>query len=257
MAVLFAVSGCLCAQSDPLIEQARQFARDYSRNLPDYVVTRDTLRYVGVMPALSGIAAAGNWRVLDEISGELTVRNGVERYGNVREGGKPIAGIPPGVWSTGEFASDLMAALAPERHAKLKAGRSESLRNRQVKRYSFAVNRRNSNWILSAKNIPGSRDLPASACGYEGAIWIDLATGKILRVQMSTKDIPLESPLTGVISQTDYDFTDIDGTQYVLPAHAESTSCEKRTGLCFRNVSEFRGYRKFSVNSDLTFEGGH
>lgn len=257
IALLFAVSGCLSAQSDPLIEQARQFALDYSRNLPDYVVTRDTSRYMGVSPQLAGVAAAGDWTLQDTISGELTVRNGAESYGNLRDNGKPIAALPPGVWSTGEFASELMAVFAPERHTKLKAGRSESLRNRQVKRYSFTVDRRHSNWILSAKNIPGYRDVSSFACGYEGSIWIDVEMGKTLRVQMFSTDMPIGSPLKGVISQTDYDFADIDGTQYVLPTHAETTSCEARRGLCFRNVSEFHGYKKFSVNSDLTFEAGH
>jgi len=83
--------------ADPLIERARGFAEDYSRTLPDYVVTRDTSRYTGEMPSLTGIGTAGNWRLNDRISGELTVRNVAESYGNLRRDGKPISALPPGL----------------------------------------------------------------------------------------------------------------------------------------------------------------
>jgi hypothetical protein len=242
--------------ADPLIERARGFAEDYSRTLPDYVVTRDTSRYTGQKPALTGIGTAGNWLLRDRISGELTVRNASESYANLRRDGKPISGLPPGVWSSGEFASELMAVLAPARNATFKTGRAESLRNRQVKRYSFSVDQRHSAWVLTTKNIPGSNDVSGFACAYQGTIWIDVATGKTLQVEMSAKDLPIRSPLLGVHSQTDYDFVDIEGTQYVLPTRSEAISCERRTGVCFRNESEFHGYKKFQVKSQMTFEKG-
>lgn len=254
--LLCGASGLLRGQAspDPAIEAARNYARDYARSLPDYVVTRDTSRFRGVRPLLKG--TPGNWQLTDTISAELTVRNGVESYANLRRNGKPISALPGGVWSTGEFAAELMTVLAPERNAKFKAERTESLRKRQVKRYRFSVDQKHSNWVLNAKNIPGSHDLPAFACAYEGAIWMDIQTAKILRVQMAAKDLPLGGPLDGVSSQTDYDFTDIDGTQYVLPAHTEAVSCEKRTGVCFRNSSDFHGYKKFQVNSQMVFDNG-
>ena len=242
--------------ADPLIERARGLAEDYSRTLPDYVVTRDTSRYTGEKPSLTGIGTAGNWLLRDRISGELTVRNAAESYANLRRNGKPIGALPPGVWSTGEFASELMTVLAPARDARFKAGRTETLRNRQVKRYSFSVDQRHSAWVLTAKNIPGSSDLPAFACAYQGTIWIDVSTGKILQVEMSAKDLPIRGPLLGVHSQTDYDFVDIDGMQYVLPTRTEAISCERRTGVCFRNESGFHGYKKFQVNSQMTFGPG-
>jgi len=167
-----------------------------------------------------------------------------------------MSALPPGVWSTGEFASELVTVLAPERNATFKAGRTESVRNRQAKRYSFSVDQRHSAWILTTKNIPGSSDLSGFACAYQGTIWIDVVTGKILRIEMSAKDLPIRSPLLGALSQTDYDFVDIDGTQYVLPTRTETISCERRTGVCFRNESEFHGYKKFQVNSEMTFDPG-
>jgi hypothetical protein len=110
--------------------------------------------------------------------------------------------------------------------------------------------------ILDAKNIPGSKDLSAFACAYEGTIRIAVETGKILQVEMAVKDLPLRSPLLGVQSETDYDFVGIDGKQYVLPTRTEAISCERRTRVCFRNESLFQGYKKFQVNSQMTFDSG-
>ena len=145
-----------------------------------------------------------------------------------------------------------MTVLAPERKAAFHAARTESLVNHPVRSYSFSVDQGHSGWILTARHIPGSPDLSGFACAYEGTIWIDVPTGKILRVESSAKNLPGQSPLEGVRSQTDYDFVDIDGTQYVLPIHTEIDSCERRTGVCFRNESTFHGYRKFQVDSQIT-----
>jgi hypothetical protein len=239
---------------DPLIEGARNYARDYARSLPDYVVTRDTSRFKGIRPRLNG--PPGDWQFADMVSAELTVRNGAESYANLRENGRPIAALPAGVWSTGEFAAELAAVLAPERNARFDAGHAESIRKRKVRRYKFSVDQKHSAWVLNAKNIPGSSDFPAFVCAYEGAIWVDLETAKILRVQMAAKDLPVGWPLDNINSQTDYDFIDIDGTPYVLPVNSESLSCETRAGVCFRNESAFHGYKKFQVNSEMVFDKG-
>jgi len=38
-------------------------------------------------------------------------------------------------------------------------------------------------------------------------------------------------PGQDALDKMDYDFVDIEGTQYVLPMHAEVHSCWKRAGL--------------------------
>ncbi|HVW07477.1 MAG TPA: hypothetical protein VHC90_02790 [Bryobacteraceae bacterium] len=172
--LLFGLGACLHGQQtpDPLIVRAREFAQAYSRSLPDYVVTRDTSRYTGTVRVPGSPVGAGNWRLMDTISGDLTVRHGVESYGNLRRNGKPTEVLTSGVWSTGEFASELLTVLAPERNAKFKADHSETLGTRQAERFRFSVDQRHSNWILTARSLVPKifRDSPALTRERSGSI---------------------------------------------------------------------------------------
>jgi hypothetical protein len=41
---------------------------------------------------------------------------------------------------------------------------------------------------------------------------------------------------------------------YLLPVEAEVLSCQRGTSICSRNKIEFRNYRKFGAESDITFD---
>jgi len=49
----------------------------------------------------------------------------------------------------------------------------------------------------------------------------------------------------------DYDFADVGGTDYLLPARSETFL--RTPQLWVRNDAEFREYRKFSSDSTVTF----
>jgi hypothetical protein len=58
-----------------------------------------------------------------------------------------------------------------------------------------------------------------------------------------------------VESTADYDFIRLGGAgPFLLPVEAEVLSCQRGTSICSRNKIEFRNYRKFGSESDVTFE---
>jgi hypothetical protein len=174
--------------------------------------------------------------------------NGKETYKNLMVNGKPAKNVEKtGSWSEGEFSSTLQAILAPSSDALFTNRRSTTIVNRPAYRYDYSIEQPRSNWRVEAG---GSSFRPA----YGGAIWIDKATSRVLRIEMSARSVPREFPLDQIESTVDYDFVQIGDRKFLLPTHSESLSCTRGTTECTRNVIEFRNYRKFGADSNITFE---
>jgi hypothetical protein len=57
-----------------------------------------------------------------------------------------------------------------------------------------------------------------------------------------------------VETAADYDFVRLATPEaFLLPVDAEVLSCERGTSHCARNRIEFRNYRKFGAESNVTF----
>jgi hypothetical protein len=66
--------------------------------------------------------------------------------------------------------------------------------------------------------------------------------------------IPKELGLDFALTTVDYDFADVGGRDYLLPARSETEMRSPR--LSVRNQMQFRDYRKFSADSSITFDPG-
>jgi hypothetical protein len=75
----------------------------------------------------------------------------------------------------------------------------------------------------------------------------------VLRIEIAAEKIPRSFPLDTVESAIDYDFVLIGDMKYLLPTHSEALSCRRGTGDCTRNVIEFRNYKKFGAETNITF----
>jgi hypothetical protein len=108
------------------------------------------------------------------------------------------------------------------------------------------VEQRNSHWDIHAVSESYSP-------GYTGTIWIDKATSRVLRIEIAAEKIPRGFPLDTVESAIDYDFVLIGDSKYLLPVHSEALSCRRGTSECTRNVIDFRNYKKFGAETNITF----
>lgn len=233
------------ATNDPVIDKARETAFEFTETLPDYIVKQYTTRYQ------SDAATRGKtqWQVLDMVTADVVAENGKESYRNLMVNGKPTKDVEKsGSWSEGEFASTLQAILSPASDALFTNKRSTTIVNRSAWRYDYSIEQPRSSWTVTAG---GSRYRPA----YGGAIWIDKETSRVLRIEMDARNIPKEFPLDHVESEVDYDFVLIGARKYLLPTHSESLSCNRGTTECSRNAIDFRNYRKYGADSNITFGG--
>lgn len=232
------------ATNDPIIDQAREQAFAFTETLPDYIVKQYTTRYQ------SDSASRGHtsWQALDIVTADVVAENGKESYKNVMVNGKPTKDIEEtGSWSEGEFASTLQAILSPASDALFTNKRSTTIVNRPAYRYDYVIEQPRSSWLVEAG---GARYRPS----YGGAIWIDKETSRVLRIEMSGRNLPSDFALDQVESTVDYDFVPIGDKKFLLPTHSEALSCMRGTSECTRNVIEFRNYRKFGADANITFE---
>jgi len=228
---------------DPTITKARAAAFEYSATLPNYLVQQMTTRYQSDRPK-------AGWTALDIVTADLTYQDGRESYKNIKVGNKSVNTSMdeiPGTRSTGEF-STLLEQLFENGAAKFRPGGSDTIHNRTALVYSFEVTRELSRWRIEA---PSQLYYPAT----KGSVWIDKETSRVLRIEQSGKGMPALFPFDTIETTVDYDFIRL-GTSgpYLLPVESEVLSCQRGTSICSRNKIEFRNYKKFGAQSDITFD---
>ena len=232
-------------KDEPLIRRAADAAMEFTESLPSYVCSEMVTRS-------QSTTKPANFQPIDILSMEVVYTNGREEYKNIQINGKKTTKSleeSGGAWSTGEFGTVLVDIFSPATNAEFHFSRDSRAGGIMAKMYDFKVARENSHWDI---HMGSQSYMPA----YEGAVWIDPATSRVLRIEMEAKGFPGDFPLDHVESATDYNYIRLGDTkQYLLPVHAETLSCQRGTPYCSRNVIDFRNYHKYSGESSITFGG--
>jgi hypothetical protein len=234
-----------------LIERARKAAFEFNDKLPDFICDQVVRRF-------ESKSLKPDWKLKDRIQVELTYAGGREDYRNVRVNGKRLKKGSPedsGTWSTGEFGTVLVDIVASNTDATFKPRKQDSVAaGMKARVFDFSVLQPNSHWTIRL----GRAVKPA----YQGSLWIELETARVLRIEMNTHQLPADYEVDKVEMTVDYGWVAISGQKYLLPIDSEVLSCETHSFNCTRNSMEFRNYRKFAVESqvlqvesDITFEG--
>jgi hypothetical protein len=225
-----------------LIERARNAAADFLTGLPNYVCQQFTTRY-------GSEGRPANWRPQDVVSAEVVYEDGKERYQKLAINGKPVKGAieDTGSWSTGEFASILADILSPSTHANFKAVGEREISGQTTMKYDFDVQRVYSHWTVS---VAAQSVRPA----YQGSVWIDKKSGRVLRIELQAVRLPQDFPNDTVETAVDYGWVNLGVDKFLLPTRAETLACFRGTSACSRNVVEFRTYKKFTGKSDIIYQ---
>jgi hypothetical protein len=226
---------------EQIIADARSVAAAFSASLPDYLVQQITSRYFSP-------GGFGGWRPIDVVTADLAYVGGKEDYRNFRIDGKPVdRPEDSGSWSTGEFGTTLEDVLSLATNASFRRVREEPVAAGTALVYDLSVPQPNSHWTLVT---PDQRRYRAA---YEGAIWIDKQTHRVLRIEQRATELPRDFPFNRAEATLSYAFAEIEGRTYLLPGSAENIFCASGSGACTRNTIEFRDYRKFTTESQVRF----
>jgi hypothetical protein len=219
----------------PLIERARDAAYQFAQKLPNFICEEYMARYV---------QRGQDKRLLDIVSAEVINNDGHEVYRNVKIDQRPAnKGIEElaGSWSTGEYESTLLDLFSPSTHAQFRSGGTSSISGFDARVYDFRVQNENSHWLVSAES---QTIHPA----YEGSVWVDPATARVLRIEVQASNLPPDFPMDRVESAVDYSNVRIAGNTFLLPVHAESLGCHRGSPDCSHNIIDFRNYHEFKVD---------
>ncbi len=227
---------------DQVIADARDAAASFNTDLPNFVVHQATTRYHG--------STGRDWQAIDVVTAEVAVVDGKEDYRNILVNGRPPQGPVEntGSWSTGEFAVTQEDILNPITAAAFKRRGTDNIAGRDALVYDLAVSHENSHWIIVSAG--GRKYNPA----YNGSIWIDKETRRVLRIEQRAQDLPGGFTYDKVESVVEYGFVRIEGKEYLLPTTSGNLACTAASGNCVRNEIAFRNYRKFSSDSDIKYD---
>jgi hypothetical protein len=230
-----------------IIEKAREYVRNYTKNLPNFICVQVTRRDVD--PTGTGNA----WRHVDTISTKLSYNQGHEDYQVVLVNNVPAdPGTTMeklgGATSAGEFGTMMRQIFAPESYAHFEWDHWGTLRGRPTYVFSYDIEQRYSQFHVTADKTLDI--VPA----YRGLVYIDKDTdiGMVTKVTEIPYDMPETFPIHDVALGLDYDFVKIGDAEFLLPLKSVNTSSRARYKS--RNEIEFRLYRKFGTESTIKFE---
>ena len=225
-----------------VIEQARAYALNYTKSLPDFLCTQVTRRYVDP----HGMEF---WAPEDVLTARLTYFEHKEDYKLVLVNDRAVRDLRPeavgGTTSAGEFGSMMAELFAPETQATFHWERWATLRGRQTHVYAYRVAQPRSKWHVTYERTEDT--VP----GYHGLVFVDRDLLTITRITL-VAELPANFPIQQAQTVLDYDFAKISGNEYLLPLKAV---VRLRHGKYLsKNEVEFRLYRKFTAEATISFD---
>ncbi len=235
-------------EQDKVIEQAREYAMNYTKSLPDFLCTQITRRYVDPH-------ATQFWGLEDTLTAHVSYVDHKEDYKLTSRNGKSVTNSS--IWSVGgansagEFGSMMAEIFDPNTEASFRWERWATLRTRRAYVYAYQVAQPRSRWKVSYGRDSGGESKAETVPGYHGLIFVDHDLLAVVRITL-VAELPPEFPMQQVEDTLDYDLATISGHEYLLPLRAvvlmrEGTHHSK-------NEVEFRLYRKFTGVATITFD---
>jgi hypothetical protein len=226
---------------------AHDNALRYTESLPDFICSEVVRRYTDSNDK-------GAWRLEDTLVLKLTYFDRREEYKlmtlNNHSTGLSYEQMQ-GAITEGEFGSMLAAIFALKSRTNRSWDHWTLLRSRPTQVYAFAITAANSDYQITAGTT--RRDQERVRAGQHGYVYVDAATKMVVRVTAVADDFPRDFSVQNVQIVLDYDFTDVGGSQYLLPLHSATTLFAPP--YQHRNETDFLAYRKFSADATITYDG--
>ena len=227
---------------DQIVRDAREAAREFTASLPNFLVQQNTARFF--RPNLPPF-----WNQIDTVTAEVAYKDGKEDYRDFKIDGQPV--YKPiertGSWSTGDFGLTLEDLMSTATNAQFKRRGDERIGSRLAWIFDYTVAQPNSHWELVS---PDDRHYKPA---YNGTVWIDKETRRVLRFEQHTSSLPRDFPLSKADSSMEYAYVRIDQKVYLMPHKGENMACFSGSGTCSKNAIEFTNYRKFEAESKIKY----
>jgi len=222
-------------------------ARNYSRNLPNYLCVQVTRRHYDP-------TASENWRLYDTVQEQLSYFDHKETYKVAMINGQAVANIDHhqlgGSTLSGDFGSIYTEIFAAETAAEFEWDHWATLRGRRMYVFSYHVPQSRSHFTI------GDETRRVITAGYHGLIYADRDSNTVMRYKMECEGIPADFSVKDVKLDVNYDFIKIADQEFVLPLKTDlkSVANTPRGKYMSWNEAEFHLYRKFGTESNIIFD---
>jgi hypothetical protein len=223
-----------------VLQVAREYARDYSKKLPNFICTQVTRRYEDP----SGLEF---WQPQDTVVEKLSFFEQKEDYKLIFVNNRAFTGGRERIGGTvtrGEFGTRLKEVFDPKSDASFEWERWATLRGKRMHVFRYAVRKENSEYSVRYET---ATVVPA----YEGLVYIDRETLAVMRITQEVKVMPAGFPIAHILAILDYDFTKVADSEFVLPLKASTVA--RMAKHLFKNDVEFRNYNRFGAEATITF----
>lgn len=222
------------------IDRARVKSYEYTDKLPNFICEQLIRRYSS--------GGRRDWKLHDFVTVDVSYVDGREDYKNAKRNGKKMGWEETqksGSWSEGEYGSVLNDLLHPATDASFTYRKKDTIAATETDVYDYVVQKGNAHWTL---RFGGQQDRPM----YKGRIWLDPKTHLVRRIEMQAVQLPSTFPVDHAEMTLDYGPVRISGKEYLLPTKTENLACFRGQSACTRNETEFRNYRRFSAESNIS-----
>ncbi len=226
---------------DAFIILARKQALGYQARLPNFVCVEVTNRSVD--------SGNGNWKHRDSFAELLRyvdkqeTRTMLERNGE-RSSLERTDLDSNWLISGGEFGNLLSLVFKPESKTQFEWKQAAILGSTKVSILSYRVARENGNITLNGNRTYGA--------GFHGLLYIDQATGGVLRITVEADDLPHDFSIHAANMTIDYDYVSIGTHEYLMPMRA-SVGIQRGRRQIDLNEMTFRNYRRYGSQAKVTF----
>jgi hypothetical protein len=241
-------------QQADIIEEVREYALNYTKNLPDFLCTQVVKRYQAASPGSRYSERQGqtepSWTQVDMLTLRLSFFEQKEEYKLTMVGSRMATQDYKnvgGATSTGEFGSLLRGIFERGTHAHFEWARWARVRGHVVMAFHYSVEQQNSQWGIEYEKK--DHIVPA----YSGEVFMETdSPHMVLRATLEADNLPATFPVKMAATILDYDYTDLSGHPFLLPSKSETQM--SADGILTRNDTEFRIYRKYSADSGITYD---
>ncbi len=234
-------------EQQKVIEEARAYALNYSKSLPDFICLQVTRRYIDrhYKPGTEG-----SWAVSDRLAEKLSYFDQHEKYEAISHNDTSLYGKEAdsvgGALSRGDFGTLLREIFEADSSAEFHWERWGNLGGHLFHVYTYAIDQPH-----SKETIDYNRGAQKATPGYHGEIFIEKGPNVIWRITVEPEP-PATFPIQNIYQVLDYRYTDISGQKFLLPLNG--TIIMRADGVGTKNEIDFRSYRKYSADTSITFD---
>ena len=183
-------------EQNDILNDARDYALNYTKNLPDFLCLQVTRRYYDPN-------GSDDYRPYDTVMAKLSYVEQREKYELLTVNNKYMTASYEslgGTISSGEFGSMMKEIFDPDTDTEFHWIRWATLRRRRTHVYSYVVDQAHSRWSIEDRTVH-DRISP----GYSGLVYVDRDTRAVMRVTLRADNIPATFPIQEAEDRLDYD----------------------------------------------------